>query len=219
MSIRHILHISILTGALLWVSCNAALAAPVNYFVTINTSLLEGSGAFGLAFQLEDGSGTGDANNTVVLSHFTFGGGSAGAVDLTAGGAAGNMTSAITMTDSDPFFNAFAQNFTPGATLSFEATMTNNADVGAFDDMFLVSLLDGSGNGIPTLDPSGNDTLVTFTMSGKGAFPAEASWGTDTSQTAYHVAAPNVMTPEPGTWMLMSGGLLGLGLLRRRKLS
>ena len=136
MSIRHILYISILTGGLLWVSCSAALAAPVNYFITINTSSLEGSGAFGLAFQLADGSGTGDANNTVILSNFKFGGGSAGAVDLTAGGAGGNMTSTITLTDSDPFFNAFAQNFTPGTSLMFQASMTNNADVGPFDDMF-----------------------------------------------------------------------------------
>ena len=53
--------------------------AQVVFHVSLDTSALTTlAGPFSLDFQLNDGSGTGDANNTAILSHFTFGtGGSA----------------------------------------------------------------------------------------------------------------------------------------------
>jgi len=63
---------------------------------------------FSLDFQLTDGSGTGDANNTVILSDFGFGGGTAvGNPNLT-GGATGDLASTVTLTDT-AFLNDFFQ--------------------------------------------------------------------------------------------------------------
>ena len=77
-----------------------AHAGIINGSVSLDTSGL--SGTFELGFIVTDGSATGDANNTVTLGNFGFGGGSAGAVDplLTTSGASGDFASGVTLTDS-----------------------------------------------------------------------------------------------------------------------
>src|SRR5260370_28684447 len=95
--------------------------AGVVYDVSLNTSPLIGhaAGPFSLGFQLNDGSGAGDANNTAILSAFQFGvGGSALGTPVLAGGATGSLASGVTITDSS-FFNAFSQQFNPGSLLQF----------------------------------------------------------------------------------------------------
>jgi hypothetical protein len=51
----------------------------LNYHVTVATSPLIGhpAGPFSLDFQLTDGSGLGDANNTATISNLSYGGGAA----------------------------------------------------------------------------------------------------------------------------------------------
>src|SRR5437016_13675526 len=77
-----------------------AHAGIINGSVSLDTSGL--SGTFELGFILTDGSATGDANNTVTLGNFGFGGGSAGSVDplLSTGGASGDLTSGVALVDS-----------------------------------------------------------------------------------------------------------------------
>ncbi|HEY6358872.1 MAG TPA: hypothetical protein VIX35_11540, partial [Vicinamibacterales bacterium] len=58
-------------------------------------------------------------------------------------------------------FHAFVEFFTPGSSLSFQLDLTTNVDTGGTPDAFAVSILDSSGASIPTLDPSGADTLLT----------------------------------------------------------
>src|SRR5437016_3119013 len=96
-----------------------AQAGVITGTVSLDTSAL--SGSFELAFILTDGSGTGDANNTITLSNFLFGvGGSAGVVDtaLSTGGVGGDLSSGVSLVDS-AFLNIFASSFTPGSVLSF----------------------------------------------------------------------------------------------------
>ena len=98
--------------------------ADLAFTVTLNTSVL--AGPFSLDFQLVDGSGLGDGNNTVMLSNFNFGGGSAVGLPTLAGMATGSAGAGFSLKDST-FFNEVIQKFNPGSTLSFDVKMTTNA--------------------------------------------------------------------------------------------
>src|ERR1017187_697775 len=72
------------------------------YNVTLDTAPLVGhpAGPFYVEATFTDGSGVGDANNTVTMSNFTFGGGSALGGPLVFGGASGSLATGVTITDS-----------------------------------------------------------------------------------------------------------------------
>jgi len=202
MHIRHILTTSIFAASLLLLGSTTAMAGLVTQEFNVNTSGLEGLGQFTLFFQLVDGSGVGNSDNTVTLTNFNFNGGSATAgTAMEFGGGTGDMSSGVTLTNSNSLLNFVSQSFTPGPQLSFLASFTNNLN-SPFADMFTTSLIDPNGNGVPTLDPSGNDTLITITLTGAvqpgpdGNAPPVATFGTDPSQTSYVVPAASVV-PEP----------------------
>src|SRR4051812_41143102 len=118
------IQLSVRRGSL-WVLLPVFLcAAPARsagiYDISLNTASLIGhiAGPFSLDFQLIDGAGTGDANNTAQLSDFSFNTGSAMGSPVLLGGASGSLSSAVTLTDS-AFLNEFTQSFLPGDGLRF----------------------------------------------------------------------------------------------------
>jgi hypothetical protein len=214
MKLRQIIQSCVLAALMTLGSTGVATAAPAHYKITLDTAALVGMGPFSIAFQLADVSGTGDANNNFKLSAFNFHGGSADGGLMLFGGASGNLSTSVNLVDSDPFFNAFVQSFIAGTSLSFEADFTNNSDGGAMPDLFTVSLLDGLGVGIPTLDPTGNDTFLTFGLIG-GPGPSILTAGSDVTRTTFALAAPLVV-PEPSSILLVAASLGALVLARRR---
>jgi hypothetical protein len=180
-----------------------AHAGIINGSVSLDTTLL--SGTFELGFILIDGSGTGDANNTVTLGNFGFGGGSAGAVDplLTTSGASGDFASGVTLTDSE-FFNAFAQTFTAGTALTFDFGLTTNVDSGGTPDQFSLALLQSDGTLIPSSDPSGALLLVNIDSAQPGFF------GFATDLTPAPKVTFSASVPEPPSSLLLAIGLVGL---------
>jgi hypothetical protein len=116
----------------------------------MNTAPLAGhtAGPFSLEFQLNDGSGTNDGNNTASLSNFLFNGGAAVGSPTLNGGASGNLTSGVTLTDNS-FFNQFIQGFTAGSTLSFRLSLSTNVGSGGTPDQFSFAILDKTGTEIP----------------------------------------------------------------------
>jgi hypothetical protein len=211
--------------SLVFGSLSGARAASIMYDVSIDSSELIGhfAGPFAINFQLNDGSGTGDANNTAVLSNFRFGTGSASGLPSLAGGTSGSLASTVTITDS-AFFNAFTQTFIPGSSLMFHLSLTTNIDAGPTPDQFSMAILDGSGFEIPTqgLGSVGSDVLLLIDIN--SANPVVQRFAADPSRSplaggpAIHFAEPALTTsaiPEPATWTIMAVGIAALVLRRR----
>jgi|SRR6478609_455917 len=119
--------------------------------VTMDTSQLVGhpAGPFYLAFQLTDGSGAGNSSTMAVLSNFQFGGGASSGSPTLMGGANGDISSSVTLSDSS-FLNFFSQQFTPGSTLTFTLSLTGSIEGGNTPDHFAFSILDQTMKPIPT---------------------------------------------------------------------
>jgi hypothetical protein len=193
-----------------------AMQGPVHAAMITGTADLDTSGLSGpfeLAFIFTDGSGIGDANNTVTLDNFLFGGGSAGAVDttLSMGGASGDLTSGVSLVDSS-FLNILAVFFMPGSFLSFNFGLTTNVDAGNTPDQFSWVLLQ-AGTPVNTQDPSGADSLLTVNID--SANPVFSTFASDL--TPAPVVTESAAAPEPSTPLLMAMGMLALVWLARQR--
>jgi hypothetical protein len=176
--------------------------------VSLNTSSLSGPQI--LAFGFVDGDGV--ANNSVTLSSFDFGGGSAlGSPDyLGTSGVSGDLSGTVSMNDSG-LTALFSQEFNPGVSLSF---VLNSTDVfaGVAPDALAMYVCDTSFNcysddairgDLLELDLTGGAiALSNFTLNGASAqgLPAPVVTASTVSAT----------TPEPGSALSL---LLGLVLL------
>lgn len=211
--------------AIVALASSARAEAAAIFNVTVDTASLavapgSASGPFSLFFQLTDGSGAGNGNNTVTLSDFAFSGGAVvPGTELLDGGASGDVGTAVTMIDSS-FFSFFLQEFTPGSQLSFLVNLTTNLNgPGDPPDAFAFSILDGAGSPVPTLDPAFADTLLVVNVD--SARPAIATYGTDALRTSLVVSGPLVdpvnPVPEPATLILTGLGMGIAGVARRRR--
>ena len=194
-------------GAGILFAAQIGSASTIQYYVDINTASLVGnpSGPFSLDFQLNDGSGTGDANNTATINNFTFGTGSAAGAPNLAGGAAGNLAGAVTLTDTTPF-NEFYQAFNAGNELTFDVTLTLNSDAGPTPDSFSVAILDNNLYNLPTTGIGD-----TYLMVNLGPTPSVTTGFSTSPGVTVSVAA----VPEPGSLAWISLGPVGFGIWRR----
>jgi hypothetical protein len=177
--------------------------------VTVDTSTLFG-GLYHIDFQLNDGNGVGDGNNSAVISGFSFGGGAVAGAATSFGGVSGDLSSAVTLIDTDPF-NEFFQAFNPGSTLSFTVQLSNNAN-GAIPDFFGFALLDENLMNLATYS-LGSDQLLTVDING-GALTY------DTYASVGGIPSPTVAAsvPERGsTLVLVLVAVLGTGIMRRHQ--
>src|ERR1035437_1392816 len=133
------------------------IATANTYNVTLDTAPLVGhpAGPFVVFLEFTDGSGIGDANNTVTLSGLDFSGGSALGSPIVFGGASGSLENGISITDTS-VISFFEEGFNPGLQLSFSLDLTLNDDSGGTPDRFTFFLLDSSQVPLPTLAPFGD---------------------------------------------------------------
>jgi hypothetical protein len=187
------------------VAAAALAAAAPAFIVTLDTSSLVGTGTYYVDFQLNDGNGVGDANNTATIKNINLGGGSIVGPATTWGGAAGDLGGTVTLIDTDAF-NEFYQAFLPGSFLSFDLYLPNHFN-GAIPDIFGFAILDENLWNLPTYAP-GSDQFVTMELNG-GPITAE------TYGSLSGIAAPTVTVPDLGsTALLLLAGICGLLAVR-----
>jgi hypothetical protein len=195
-------------------SQGSAYADGISTTVSVNTSSLGQSGPSEEFFVFTDGNAPTPGTNTATLSDFSFGvGGSGGAVDVfdTFGDvvSGANLADGATITD-DQFTNVFAGFFTAGSQLSFSLALTTNLAGDALaPDQFSMFISDPNGNPIPSSDPTGFDSLLTIDIDSPSPVIATYSSIVATSSGPF-------TAPEPGTWLLLCGGLCILSLHPRR---
>jgi hypothetical protein len=189
--------------------------------VTLDTAPLSGdtAGPFSLVFQLTDGSGTGDGNNTVTLSDFVFGTGGPSGAPTTFGDVSGDVGSSVTLVDTS-FLNYFIQPFIPGTTLGFTIAMTNNVDAGGIPDGFAFSISDNTGQNIPTQAGPFADMFISIAFDSSN--PTVTAFASDTTRSPaggggpIDLGAPIVQAvPEPNGIGLLAVGLSVIFVLQR----
>jgi hypothetical protein len=199
----------------------------VSFTVTLDTTSLATQPTppkpFALDFQFIDGDST--VSNTVTLSHFDFGaGGGPNGSPTISGGASGDLSGTVTLTDSS-FFNELFQGFTPSGSdpLRFLLTLTTNVEP-VTPDTFTLAIFDSSGTEIPTsslgafarIDITNPLTINTYASDTRLAPP-----GCPTCP-AIALGAPVVElagtpVPEPGTVLLLVSGVAVALLAQRRR--
>jgi hypothetical protein len=191
--------------------------------VTLDTSALVGhpAGPFYIDFQLNDGMGIGDANNTALLGNFNFGGGSAEGAASLFGGVTGSLATTVTLHDTEAF-NEFFQAFTPGAFFSFRLSLST-AVSGPTPDLFSFAILDSNLANIPTYS-FGNDAFFQVDITDANAdvqvFASDESLAPSAGGLPIAIDAPYATpVPEPSTYGLIGAVILsGLALWRRRSM-
>ena len=205
-----------------------AWADVLYYDVTLNSSALAAvPDNYSLFFQLTNGDGINDTNNVVTLSNFAFGaGGAAIPPAQTFGGASGDLNGGASLNDSTFFFNAILEGFQPGSNLSFLLGLTTNVGAGPAPDLFAMSVLDGNLSEIPTLDPSGANTLLTITIGSPLGIQAFATDPATPTSTGNYIAmgapvltpvVPGASVPEPSSFLLLGTAVAGVIWVSRRK--
>ena len=209
-----------LTLAAGWVLVMSATAGADSFRITLDTSPLAGTQTFGFALT----NGNSDPN-TVALTAFEFGGGSAiaGTDDCTFGGilsgsgCSGDLSSGITLQDDD-LLVFFTQQFQPGSLLSFTLTTTNSFAEGV-PDALAMYLCDA---GISTCysDDAATAAMLLLDLTGGTLFPSSFTLhGASAQGLDAPVVNPLTAIPEPTSLALCGIGLVGIAARRYRGLA
>ena len=210
----------LLAGACVLLGASLSQAGQFSFHVDVDTSSLVGSpdGPFSLDFQLNQGSGT--ATNSVTLDDFSFTGGTPTGAPNLFGGATGDLSSSVMLTDASNPFNEFFQGFSAGTTnIGFDVALTTDVDP-TIPDSFAMAILDSGTNNITTAGLGDSLMLVNITSSNVSFSDVQtfASTGANAGVTVAATPVTVTATPEPGSLFLLAGaGLIALASGARKR--
>ncbi len=185
-----------------------------SFLVTLDTTPLAGAQTLGFAL-----TNANTAANTISLGAFTFGGGSAtsGTDDCTFLGASGtgcsgDLVTGVSLQDLDTLV-AFSQQFTPGSSLSFILTTTNNFGSGS-PDTFAMYLCDDTVSTCYS-DDAATASMLYLELSGGTLTPASfAVFGA--AEQGLDAPVVSDAVPEPSGLVFLAAAL-ALALIAKHR--
>ena len=199
--------------AFLLTTATLAVADPITYNVTVDTSSISGTSG-SLDFQFNPGPLTTQAASLQILE-FSSDGSLAGSPALT-GDVGGALPGTLTF-DNGTQFNDYFDDFTFGSTLSFQVSLYGPAlsspdGVSTSGSDFAFSMFSDPPGTIPTLT---TDTVDGFA----GTINVNLDGTTTvTDPSIQTIIASSTVIPEPSNLLLMATGFCGLaGILLRQQ--
>jgi hypothetical protein len=179
--------------------------------VSLNTSSLSGTQT--IIFGITDGDGV--ADNSVALSDFNFGGGSAeGSPSYIGSGVAGDLSSVIAMDDSG-FSALFEQQLNVGSSLSFVLSTTDSF-AGGTPDAFAMYLCDATVSTCYS-DDALSGAMLILNLTGGTVTPSSFILNGASDQNLPAPVVSGVRAAEPTSLLLL--GLVLLGLMNWKRSS
>jgi hypothetical protein len=199
--------------AFLLTTATLAVADPITYNVTVDTSSISGTSG-SLDFQFNPGPLTTQAASLQILE-FSSDGSLAGSPALT-GDVGGALPGTLTF-DNGTQFNDYFDDFTFGSTLSFQVSLYGPAlsspdGVSTSGSDFAFSMFSDPPGTIPTLT---TDTVDGFASTIDVNLDGTTTVTDPSIQT---IIASSTVIPEPSNLLLMATGFCGLaGILLRQQ--
>ena len=199
--------------AFLLTTATLAVADPITYNVTVDTSSISGTSG-SLDFQFNPGPLTTQAASLQILD-FSSDGSLAGSPSLT-GDVSGALPGTLTF-DNGTQFNDYFDDFTFGSTLSFQVSLYGPAlsspdGVSTSGSDFAFSMFSDPPGTIPTLT---TDTVDGFASTIDVNLDGTTTVTDPSIQT---IIASSTVIPEPSNLLLMATGFCGLaGILLRQQ--
>ena len=198
-----------------------AESANIQYVVTVNTSSALLSSGY-IDFQFNPSSFTTQPANADVANFATDGVlNPADPNNGTSGAVSGMLPGTVTLMNSQPSPNEYTEAMTFGTTITFDLDLYGpaiNTPNGQGGGTFILDFLNSDQSGYLFTADSQNDVPVfTVTINGDGSTTAMTYPSQNNGPPVVTLAGPTAV-PEPSALLLLSGGLLTLAVLGRRRM-